>query len=128
MQMDHRSRNPRLSWAGSQGPRVLLARVADDPWALSLEERWELGRSMVDSQERWLRRLPRLVEPPAPDRNFPAFLLDLPLFCRLSHQVGDARHPGELSTAAADELQRFADLYRDYLISEGGPSTYRSSI
>ena len=115
MQIDHRSPETREDWTAVRDPRDLLAHVADDPWALSLAERRELARSVASSQERWLRRLRQLVEPPLPDGDFPAFLLDLPPFSRLRREVGDARRPGELTTAAADELQRFADHYRAYL-------------
>ena len=97
----------------------LLSRFADDPWALTLGERKQLALALTRSQESWLPRLRRLVEPPLPDADFPAFLLDLPAFARLRNQVGNARSPSQLPTAVADELQRFADHYRSYLVSPG---------
>ena len=120
MQIDHRSPKTREGWTAVRDPRDLLAHVADDPWALSLAERRKLARSVATSQERWLQRLRQLLEPPLLDGDFPAFLLDLPPFSRLRRELGDARRPGDLATAAADELQRFADHYRTYL-SAGAP-------
>lgn len=99
---------------------TLLAGAADDPWALSLGERRRLLESMTRSQEAWLRRLRRMVEPPLPGDDFPAFLLDLAPFSRLRRQVGTAERPSQLETAVADELQRFVDRYRNYLIARGG--------
>lgn len=121
MQIDHRSSRTRQRWTAARDPRDLLAHFADDPWALSLAERRELAHAANTSQERWLKRLRQLVEPPLPEGDFPAFLLDLPPFSRLHREVGDARRPGELATAVADELQRFADHYRDYLSAVGDP-------
>lgn len=108
MQIDQHLSKPRLA-----GP-------ADDPWALTLGERWRLAESLAGSQEVWLRRLRRLVEPPLPDGEFPAFLLELAPFSRLRREIGTAEQPRQLSTAAADELQRFVDRYRTYLIARGG--------
>jgi len=60
--------------------------------------------------------LPALVEPPAPNSNFPAFLLETEPFAPLRRAIGDARTSAELDTATADQLQRFVDRYRDYLL------------
>jgi hypothetical protein len=63
-----------------------------------------------------------LVEPPAPDDAFQAFLLALPPFSGLRARVGSARRASELDTATADELQRFVDLFRDYSVPAGVPA------
>jgi hypothetical protein len=93
----------------------LVARLADDPWSLPATDRERLRRRHETAQRRWLDRLRRLVEPPAPDEGFPAFLLDLPPFARLARDIGEARGLGDLDVGTADELQRFVDRYRDYL-------------
>jgi hypothetical protein len=95
--------------------RQLLQKLADDPWGLRPDERVTLKESMADAQRCWLARLDDLVEPPRVDASFPAFLLETEPFRAIRDAVGDARARGDLSTLAADFLQRFVDRYRDYL-------------
>jgi hypothetical protein len=96
----------------------LLARLGDDPWSLTPSERSELAASHWQAQQRWLPKLRRLVEPPAPDDAFPAFLLDLPPHRRLGAEIAAAATPADLDVGTADELQRFVDRYRDYLVGD----------
>ena len=92
----------------------LESRLLDDPWSLDLEQRATLAESLAASQSEWSDRLPNLVEPPAPNGTFPGWLLGTDRFRGLREQIGTATQRSELTTAAADELQRFVDLYRDY--------------
>ncbi len=101
--------------ASAHSSSVLAARLHEDPWALTLLERGQLAQSRTRSQALWLPRLRQLVEPPAPDRQFPAFLLDLAPFTRLRDDLGSAQHQTELDTGVADEVQRFVDHYRTWL-------------
>ena len=89
----------------------LIAKLTDDPWSLSDQERDELLRAMPKAQREWLGRIGSLVEPPTPDAYFPAFLLALPPFARLAEKLLGPRP----DTGARDELQRFVDRYRDWL-------------
>lgn len=95
--------------------QVLPEELAADPWALDGATRRRLAHELAEAQAHWLARLTDLVEPPAPDASFPAFLIEAPQFASLRQAVGDARTARELDTATADQLQRFVDLYRDYL-------------
>ena len=99
-------------------PAVLPIPLAleQDPWTLAPQARQQLRDELTESQVHWLPRLRALVEPPAPDDVFPAFLLDTAPFARLREAVGAARCRGDLDTGTADELQRFVDLYRSYRI------------
>jgi len=90
-------------------------KLRHDPWSLDLKERLGLLTMFATSQERWLRRLPDLVEPPTPTATFPAFLLDTEHFAWLADAIGTAGSSDDLDTATADQLQRFVDHYRDYL-------------
>jgi hypothetical protein len=113
------SRNP-WQWADADRMRSLHQPPAplsidDDPWSLTLEQRRALRCAMAQEQRVWLPRLARMVEPPAPDEGFPAFLLELPRFLALRDAIGTAARRRDLDTATADELQRFVDCYRDYL-------------
>jgi hypothetical protein len=92
----------------------LVARCAEDPWALTAGERSELLLVSAPAQVRWLPRLRALVEPPLPAPDFPAFLLDLPAYAHLRQAVAVARSSGDLDVATADELQRFVDHYREW--------------
>jgi hypothetical protein len=114
-----RSRS-RCQWADEGGMRGIPQPLAplsvdDDPWSLAPDQRRELGRRLAQQQRTWLPRLATLVEPPAPDDGFPAFLLGLPRFAALREAVSAAASRRDLDTATADELQRFVDCYRDYL-------------
>ena len=93
----------------------LITRLAHDPWSLLPAERLALRARHEGAQRRWLPRLRRLVEPPLPQDSFPAFLLELPPFARLGHEVAAAADARPLDVGTADELQRFVDRYRDWL-------------
>lgn len=93
----------------------LRQQLEDDPWSLTPAQRVALRDRLSDAQREWLPRLARLVEPPAPDGNFPAFLLTSKRFALLRQAIGSASDRRSLDTATADELQRFVDCYRDYL-------------
>lgn len=86
-----------------------------DPWSLTPAERRRLRSALAAHQARWLPRIASLVEPPAPDPGFPAFLLETPPFHDLRDGIGSAWQLGDLDTATADRLQRFVDRYRDWL-------------
>ena len=70
---------------------------------------------MREQQAHWQGRLPQLVEPPTPTESFPAFLLESERFRQLTESIGGATHRLELDISTADALQRFVDLYRNYL-------------
>lgn len=90
-----------------------------DPWSLPLAHRRRLAAAHLDAQNRWLEVIRAAVEPPAPDRDFPAFLLETPPFADLRARLC-AGGPGRpLDTATLDELQHFVDRYREYLRQEG---------
>jgi hypothetical protein len=92
-----------------------------DPWALTLAERRAWLASHAREQAIWLPRLRRLVEPPLPDESCPAFLLGTPAFAELGRAIGAARRAADLDTATADVLQRFTDLYRNWLQERDAP-------
>jgi hypothetical protein len=93
----------------------LTARIEEDPWALSIQERTELLLGSAAAQTRWLPRLQSLVEPPLPAADFPAFLLELTPWAHLRQAVAGARSRSDLDVATADELQRFVDLFQGWL-------------
>jgi len=95
-------------------PTNLVAAI-DDPWALSLPEREHWLADQAAAQRHWLPRLRRLVEPPYPGEDFPAFLLATAAFASLRARIGDAAARAELDTGTLDELQHFVDRYRLYL-------------
>lgn len=99
-----------------------------DPRLLPLAERQRWARRLDQAQRHWLQRLARLVEPPAPLADFPAFLLETPPFRDLHRRLGDARLLRQLPVATADELQRFVDAYREYLRSSAGEQSFASPI
>ena len=92
----------------------LTARLEDDPWSVPVEERNMLAEAMRAAQDQWLPRINMLIEPPLAAGNFPAWLLETPNFACLREAIGDAQTANELDVAAADQLQRFVDCYRDY--------------
>ncbi|MEM7200852.1 MAG: hypothetical protein AAF628_11330 [Planctomycetota bacterium] len=96
------------------------AALGDDPWALTRAQRLRAFVEHAAAQEHWLPRLQALVEPPAPDAAFPAFLLDAPRYADLRAAVAGATSTKELDVGVADQLQRFVDLYRDYLAEPVG--------
>ncbi len=87
----------------------------DDPWALDVEARRLLLQNSSHAQQAWLPRLRAMVEPPHPGEAFPAFLLETAALRQLRTAIGDATDRHALDTATADEVQRFVDLYFDYL-------------
>lgn len=93
----------------------LVRLLAFDPWSLTHAERRLLRHAHGADQQQWLPRLTRLVEPPPPGADFPAFLLAMPPFADLKDGIGKARAVTDLDTATADRLQRFVDRYRDWL-------------
>lgn len=94
---------------------TLIQMLHDDPWSLNLEQRQAVAQGLADSHGEWLDRLATLVEPPAPNASFPAFLLGTGRYASLAAAIGTATHRRELDVSTADELQRFVDLYRDYM-------------
>jgi hypothetical protein len=97
---------------------ALQIKLIDDPWSLTHQERLDLRATLAAAQVAWLRRIEDLVEPPAIDDAFPAFLLATAPFAHLGHAIGDARSPTDLDTGTADALQRFVDRYRSFLTGE----------
>jgi hypothetical protein len=87
-----------------------------DPGSLGHAERHALAAVSGREQARWLPRLNALVEPPVLTETFPAFLLETPMFDHLRAAIAGARHPSDLDTATADELQHFVDRYRTWLL------------
>lgn len=95
-----------------------------DPRAIPLGERRAWASRLAEAQRSWLHRLPALLEPPVPAADFPAFLLETAAFRSLALAIGDARTRAQLPTAAADELQRFVDAFRDYLRTDTGEEVF----
>ena len=95
-----------------------------DPRAITLQDRRANASRMHREQAYWLDRLQRLCEPPAPDRDFPAFLLATPHFGDLARRIGTTTHRGRLPTAVADELDWFVDVFRDYLRTNDGEDVF----
>ena len=97
----------------------LLRRAGQDPWSLDLDERRRLCLDMRPAQEAWLPLLKELAEPPEPNQDFPAFLLETSTFGQLRESIADQNQdpeqPPNLDTATADTLQRFIDLFRHYM-------------
>jgi len=89
---------------------AVLEACNEDPWSLSAAERDLVRRALRQAQDHWLPRIQAAVEPPIPDDDFPAFLLETERF----HALGETlEHCGAaLDTGARDELQRFVDLFR----------------
>lgn len=94
----------------------LTLKLIDDPWSLEHRERRDLSDAMTRCQADWLGRLEKLVEPPPIEDTFPAFLLETAPFASLKAFIGEATCLADLDTAVADELQRFVDRYRDYMV------------
>jgi len=95
-----------------------------DPRSIPLGERRQWASRLAGAQRTWLQRLPALLEPPSPAPDFPAFLLETPPFRGLALAVGEARTRAQLPTAVADELQRFADAFCDYLRTDSGEQVF----
>lgn len=94
---------------------LLVQQLHDDPWSLSLDERRRVAGFQGSAQKDWIATLPALVEPPTPARDFPAFLLETPAFASLRRAIAGKALRVQLDTATADELQRFVDLFRNYM-------------
>lgn len=92
----------------------LLSHFPRDPRILDLDERRRWQRTMASAQRRWLDRLRRLCETP-PAADFPAFLLDTEAMAPLAERLGTSDRRSDLPVDVADELDWFADAYRDYL-------------
>ncbi len=95
-----------------------------DPRAITLQARRATCASMHDEQSHWLPRLQKLAEPPAPDRDFPAFLLATPHFADLARRIGDTTDRRKLPVAVADELDWFLEVFRDYLRTSDGEDVF----
>lgn len=98
---------------------ALLEKVSDDPWSLTTHERVRLLQALQGAQQRWLPRLAALVEPPAPEPAFPAFLLEVGPYARLNATIGLAQSQLELDPLTRDELQHFVDHFRGWLDAAG---------
>ncbi|MCA8948842.1 MAG: hypothetical protein KDE27_05025 [Planctomycetes bacterium] len=95
-----------------------------DPRALSLAERRALAVHYAAEQRIWLRRLAALAEPPAPEPDFPAFLLATPAFRPLADRIGHAADRRALSTEVADEIDWFVVKFADYLRTQDGEDAF----
>jgi hypothetical protein len=95
-----------------------------DPRAIGLAARHRVLARMRREQEWWLARLQQLAEPPAPDRDFPAFLLALPPFGDLARRLARASARHDLPVAVADELDWFVRAFRDYLRTDAGEDVF----
>ena len=95
-----------------------------DPRAITLQERRATAARLCREQEFWLERLQRLVEPPTPDRDFPAFLLATPPYADLARRLGGARNRAQLPPSVADELDWFVSAFRDYLRTCDGEDAF----
>lgn len=95
-----------------------------DPRNLSLEARRATAAGMHAAQSRWLARLQLLIEPPALDSDFPAFLLATPPFADLARRLGQAHLRAQLPAADADELDWFVHAFRDYLRTCDGEDVF----
>lgn len=108
----------------SNRPSLSPPTVPADVRTLDLGQRHALRQRLSAAQAEWLPRLRALVEPPAPDGDFPAFLLATEPFAWLRAAIGDARQAADLAPATADLLQRFVDAFRDYLRTLAGEDAF----
>ena len=97
-----------------------------DPRALPLDERRAASEHFAAEQRSWLIRLERLVEPPVPDPDFPAFLLATPAFRDLARRLDHVETRSELPTDVADELDWFVTKFADYLRTCEGEDVFSS--
>lgn len=95
-----------------------------DPRALSLDERRAAASRLHAAQTRWLARLQPLIEPPALDSDFPAFLLATEPFADLARRLGSARERAQMPLDVADELDWFVQAFRDYLRTCDGEDVF----
>lgn len=95
-----------------------------DPRTLNLDERRAMAAEMQAAQSRWHPRLQRLVEPPALEPDFPAFLMATAPFAELARRLDGAAGRAQVPPAAADELDWFVAAFRDYLRSCDGEDAF----
>lgn len=95
-----------------------------DPRNLTLAERRDAQARYAQEQEQWLRKLRILAEEPKPEDDFPAFLLATAPFQDLAIRLNQAQQRKHLSTASADELQWFLEVFADYLRTRAGEDVF----
>ncbi|MCR9247872.1 MAG: hypothetical protein NXI31_22820 [bacterium] len=95
-----------------------------DPRSLPLAGRKACAERLADDQNHWLSRLEKLVEGPAPDSDFPAFLLATPAFESLGSRIAGAHRRADLATEVADELDWFIDKFADYLRTDADEDVF----
>jgi hypothetical protein len=83
---------------------------------------------MYAAQGRWLAQLQLLIEPPALDSDFPAFLLGTPPFADLARRLAMADERCQLPAADADELDWFVHAFRDYLRTCDGEDVFELAV
>jgi hypothetical protein len=97
-----------------------------DPRAIDLADRHRVLARMDREQTWWLARLQALTESPAPEHDFPAFLLATPPFADLAKKLAPATSRRQLDAATADELDWFVRAFRDYLRTSAGEDVFSS--
>lgn len=95
-----------------------------DPRTLTLAERRDARARYAHEQEQWLQKLRVLAEDPKPEDDFPAFLLATEPFRDLAARLDQANARKDLSTASADELQWFVEVFADYLRTRAGEDVF----
>jgi len=95
-----------------------------DPRTLTLPERQQTRTRYASEQEQWLQKLRVLAEDPKPENDFPAFLLATAPFRDLAARLERAEARKDLSTASADELQWFLEVFADYLRTRAGEDVF----
>lgn len=98
-----------------------------DPRSLPLADRRQAAVDLHLQQSRWLARLQPLIEPPALEPDFPAFLLATAPFAQLARRLGGATDRTQLPPEIADELDWFVDAFRDYLRTCDGEDVFEHS-
>lgn len=95
-----------------------------DPRALPLAERRATAARLHNEQAVWLPRVRQLADGPAPDEQFPAFLLATPPFADLARRLGNTTRRCQLPTEVADELDWFVLAFTDYLRTCDGEDSF----
>lgn len=95
-----------------------------DPRTLTLAERQQSKARYASEQDQWLQKLRVLAEAPEPEDDFPAFLLATAPFRDLAARLDRAESRKDLSTASADELQWFLEVFADYLRTCAGEDVF----
>ena len=98
-----------------------------DPRTPTLAERHRLAHRLRSAQAQWLARLQPLLELPALEPDFPAFLLATPPFADLAQRLSRAATRAELPTPDADELDWFVAAFRDYLRTCDGEDVFANT-